>query len=722
MKHSPRDVLLFELAERVVRLLSHAQLSRQIASRHASRVGAQDEAAESIEDALLNSFVVLRRAALQDSGDDSETIDAITQVKQYVDYLHINLLQYIPRPYEPVELLSFIRQSLATGNDASHKPIFASEQLYSSCFGFDPIEKMSRRFEMLANSLAGRSYDSIDFRTSQLDAEETSCERKSGGYISIPRVDLNNPCSWPSLIHEFRHQSDPLSGDELRRELKEYLGDEAYDRLLNSCGSWIFITGEQAVDVEKCLSDWLLECWCDCAGIKVLGPSIWFSQAYAFLFSDRYITHARPLATTIHNKTSYPPALFRLRVLRSILEHRYDVDDGDVKAEIFEAIDEVRDALTSIYYRPKNPGVDPCAAHIHQVIANFLSSKINGDLRGSEGISFADLSHSVDALNSGEPIPTIGQNPFSDRKAVIGEILLAGWLNRLGKHRDKVLDYLRDGSSTQDKVALIAVQKCVDRFDESLKRSIQVAEWVHVFRDGQSSLPLADSSVSPPIHKGSALPSLLSDRDIREVLRSRHLRVIPLINPALQISATSVDVRLGHNFEIFFPDVRGVIDPVDGPSSLSIGQPESMDVQIDIGNGITIHPGQFVLAHTLEYLRLPMNVAGQIEGRSSFARLGLQVHMTANLVEAGFEGSLTLEIANVGPNAIKLYPGTRIGQLRFFGINSDPDSSRAITAPKYSGLLSQNKTRQDSDQEVEVLRKFNKRQREVAEMDGRGRP
>ena len=87
-----------------------------------------------------------------------------------------------------------------------------------------------------------------------------------------------------------------------------------------------------------------------------------------------------------------------------------------------------------------------------------------------------------------------------------------------------------------------------------------------------------------------------------------------------------------------------------------------MEVDYDSLDGLEIAPGQFVLGHTLEYLKLPANVAAQIEGRSSFARLGLQVHMTANLVEAGFDGCLTFEIANAGHSTIKLYPGMRFAQ------------------------------------------------------------
>jgi dCTP deaminase len=131
---------------------------------------------------------------------------------------------------------------------------------------------------------------------------------------------------------------------------------------------------------------------------------------------------------------------------------------------------------------------------------------------------------------------------------------------------------------------------------------------------------------------------------------------------------------------------------------------DSVEVDIDFGQGMDIGPGQFMLAHTLEYIKLPTNVAAQVEGRSSFARIGLQVHMTANLVEAGFDGCLTLEILNSGPSSIRLYPGMRIAQLRFFRLASEPQYPYGHSGEnKYRGRLSHNKTRQFSDWETKAI-------------------
>jgi dCTP deaminase len=80
---------------------------------------------------------------------------------------------------------------------------------------------------------------------------------------------------------------------------------------------------------------------------------------------------------------------------------------------------------------------------------------------------------------------------------------------------------------------------------------------------------------------------------------------------------------------------------------------------------VLIRPGEFVLALTRERVELPRQsrLAARVEGRSSLARLGLAVHLTAPTIHAGFRGYITLEITNQGPIPIKLRPGLAICQL-----------------------------------------------------------
>ena len=78
-----------------------------------------------------------------------------------------------------------------------------------------------------------------------------------------------------------------------------------------------------------------------------------------------------------------------------------------------------------------------------------------------------------------------------------------------------------------------------------------------------------------------------------------------------------------------------------------------------------LHPGEFVLGSTVERVRLPDDLVGRLEGKSSLGRLGLLIHSTAGFVDAGWDGHLTLELSNVANLPITLYPGMKIGQISF---------------------------------------------------------
>jgi dCTP deaminase len=90
-----------------------------------------------------------------------------------------------------------------------------------------------------------------------------------------------------------------------------------------------------------------------------------------------------------------------------------------------------------------------------------------------------------------------------------------------------------------------------------------------------------------------------------------------------------------------------------------------------------LHPGQFILAKTREYIELPIRpegpwLAARVEGRSSYARCGMLVHFTAPTIHAGFKGTITLEIMNFGCYSIALYAGAPICQLIVEQVDSMP--------------------------------------------------
>jgi dCTP deaminase len=155
--------------------------------------------------------------------------------------------------------------------------------------------------------------------------------------------------------------------------------------------------------------------------------------------------------------------------------------------------------------------------------------------------------------------------------------------------------------------------------------------------------------------------AVLSDGTIRRLVAERRIVIDPWDEAFVQ--PASVDVRLGASFRVFHNHRVTAIDLRDPPRHLT------EEVVLPEGEPFAIHPGEFVLGSTLEYLELPTDIVSRIEGKSSLGRLGLIVHATAGFIDPGFRGTLTLEITNLTRVPIKLYAGLPIAQLSFMALD-----------------------------------------------------
>lgn len=152
---------------------------------------------------------------------------------------------------------------------------------------------------------------------------------------------------------------------------------------------------------------------------------------------------------------------------------------------------------------------------------------------------------------------------------------------------------------------------------------------------------------------------ILADVDIHEFLRLGALEITPLYNEDVQIQPASVDLRLGSRFRVFRNLNIPYIDPKRQVPDLT------EEIELARNEPFILHPGEFVLGSTVERVKLPDNLAGRVEGRSSFGRLGVIVHSTAGFIDPGFNGHITLEMTNIGRHPIALEVGTRICQIVF---------------------------------------------------------
>lgn len=156
---------------------------------------------------------------------------------------------------------------------------------------------------------------------------------------------------------------------------------------------------------------------------------------------------------------------------------------------------------------------------------------------------------------------------------------------------------------------------------------------------------------------------LLPDHEIAALVDAGRIGIDPW-DPTL-VQPASLDIRLGEEF----------LGRVREPGTMVLGggrvwmTPARMVDRTHRGP-LDLRPGEFVLAHTLETVTLPADIAGRVEGKSSWGRLGLMIHTTAGWVDPGFSGAITLELFNVSSENIPLVPGKPIGQLSFMAATS----------------------------------------------------
>jgi dCTP deaminase len=201
---------------------------------------------------------------------------------------------------------------------------------------------------------------------------------------------------------------------------------------------------------------------------------------------------------------------------------------------------------------------------------------------------------------------------------------------------------------------------------------------------------------------------VLNEKAILERLFVRgDLIIEPIIDLSRQLNPASLDIRLGARFQSQRTTSMINVDLLAEPEQIESDMLKVMeDYAIDPTEPYILHPGDFALGSTLEYVRLPHDLLGRLEGRSSWARKGLQVHATAGFIDPGYRGFITFELSNVSRMPIELYPMLRIGQLSFYSIGGQtalPYGRKQFA--KYQDDLSVAWTRIHKDPEWAIIRR-----------------
>lgn len=193
----------------------------------------------------------------------------------------------------------------------------------------------------------------------------------------------------------------------------------------------------------------------------------------------------------------------------------------------------------------------------------------------------------------------------------------------------------------------------------------------------------------------------LCDKDIYQHIQQGSIKIIPQPDYD-QISGLTVDIRLGNKFRVFKDHAAPFID-LSGPKEQvqqALNSVMSEEIELDEDNSFFLHPGQLALAITYESVTLPDNIVGWLDGRSSLARLGLMVHVTAHRIDPGWSGNIVLEFFNSGKLPLALKPKMKIGALSFEVLSDHADKPyNARPDSKYKDQAGAVASRISSDEE-----------------------
>jgi dCTP deaminase len=145
----------------------------------------------------------------------------------------------------------------------------------------------------------------------------------------------------------------------------------------------------------------------------------------------------------------------------------------------------------------------------------------------------------------------------------------------------------------------------------------------------------------------------------------KSLVIMPLLDPR-QIAEASIDLALGNAFIVMRRTREQSLDfrqICQKGKSVNVYELQER-IQLRPDGEIVLHPGEFFLGSTLEYIALPNDVMAYVIGKSSLGRVGLVI-ATATHVAPGFKGTITLELSNLGSLPLVLYPTMLVAQLVF---------------------------------------------------------
>lgn len=447
---------------------------------------------------------------------------------------------------------------------------------------------------------------------------------------------------------------------------------------------------------HEILTKWTVEILCDLYAVRRFGPAGIAAQC------DFLASIAAEL-DDVELDDSHPPAIFRAQMMIG------DATGADTAFEpMFAAWRGWVDA-TPAQHAPEV-----------QLLLDIIAEHRDGLV---EALERADMPKRPYDMDDREPVVTelvkwfragiSGVETVAGKDVKRADILNAGWIARLGGSQEPPI---QAAASLETVDALVA--KSLDLADfgrlwrkYSEAKDDETAQVQGI--DGEEAEPVRALTHTQP---GALTKEALFERFHLaqcEVEQEDHLAQGLVVFPSRtrNVSGASVDVRLGRQFIVFRRSSTSAFSALDHNQ-----RPTEMQerVEKDWGGLFVLHPGELVLASTLEYIRLPQDLTAQVITRSSYGRLGL-LCATAVQVQPTFTGCLTLELVNLGQVPLVLTPGERVAQLIFSTVVPPVPEVEA----KYQFPTGPQFSRVSDDPDLKVLRLISNAGPSVSRRQGR---
>jgi len=416
--------------------------------------------------------------------------------------------------------------------------------------------------------------------------------------------------------------------------------------------------------IQQCLR----ELTADLLAVRMLGVSFFIALA------EHFKTAAALDGSVVHESTGYPGSLFRLRV---VLAELTEAADGASTGEALRAtfsLQPERAAPVLAYLSGWQITLDERLAKVgspvdsRKALANLAADRVQRALPRLRSLvrrviprervpSLSDrLPMMVSLLEARvPPFPAVfdGRPHGSFAQASFTDILTAGWVFELGSCAEE--------SAAPDH----------GRYQETCLLLFKALELTRA--QGAMSALSRKATVERQKPRGERAgvksgPSILDAQDPKRAMSDR-LMILPYFGDG-PLQAASWDIHLGNWFKVAKRTGYVSIDLADSAQRARAMQEGQEEVYVRFGEQFVLHPADFALGVSLEYVSIPGSLMAFVEGKSSLGRAGLII-ATAAQVAPGFKGGIVLELFNAGTVPLVLRPGMEIAQLVFHGMDAD---------------------------------------------------